>query len=109
MALGRRRERQERLGHCLGRCVAVGAVHADGAVADLLAQGRAQFERRAQLHAQDVGQVLGTQQRQCAAVNAMLLERLKHRQRGAVSGGWLVEDRVGWGQRRANIDGRSGS
>ena len=59
-----------------GRTVAVRAVHADGAVADLLTERRPQLQRRAQLHAEDVGQVLGTEQRQCAAVNAVILERL---------------------------------
>ena len=54
----------------------MGAVHTDGTVADLLTECRPQLQRRAQLHAQDVGQVLGAQQWQCAAVNAVLLECL---------------------------------
>ena len=57
--------------------VTVDAVEADGAVADLLGQHRAQFQGRSQFHAHRAHQVLLGQQRQRAPVDRVLSEYLQ--------------------------------
>jgi hypothetical protein len=62
-----------------GAVVAVGAVEADAARAQLLGQDRAQLESRSQLHAHGGGEMVLGEQRQARAIYPLLAEVLQQR------------------------------
>lgn len=59
--------------------VAVGAVHAERAVSQLLGEHRAELERRTQLHVHGAGQVVLAEQRQRRAVDGLFPKTLQQR------------------------------